>query len=70
MSYRRIEVNLLPPELQPGPAVRSALLINIALILATLFTIGLSAAFGAYTYAQNVEGIAATKQSIARPSRD
>ena len=32
MNYGRINVNLLPPELLPGPAVRYALLINTALV--------------------------------------
>ena len=32
MSYGRIEINLLPPEMAPGPAIRYALLINFAVI--------------------------------------
>jgi Tfp pilus assembly protein PilN len=36
MSYNRAEVNLLPPELQPGPAVRYAFLINFTLIAAAV----------------------------------
>jgi hypothetical protein len=39
MNYGRINVNLLPPELQPGPAVRYALLINTALISITLLVL-------------------------------
>jgi hypothetical protein len=35
-AYSRIEVNLLPPEMQPGPMVRYSLLINVALVLLTL----------------------------------
>ncbi|MEZ5339397.1 MAG: hypothetical protein R3F46_14190 [bacterium] len=65
MSYRRIEVNLLPPELQPGPAVRSALIINIALILITVFTILLSAALSLNQYAVYIQDIAQREQSIA-----
>ena len=64
MSYRRIEINLLPPELQPGPVVRSALIINITLILATFFTIGLTAALSLYRFAQTNEDIKDTKQRI------
>ncbi|MCB1215754.1 hypothetical protein KDL44_00050 [bacterium] len=64
MSYRRIEVNLLPPELQPGPAVRSALIINIALILITAFVIILSAALSIYQYAQYNDDIKKRRMSI------
>ncbi|MCB1188699.1 hypothetical protein KDL29_16180 [bacterium] len=64
MSYRRIEINLLPPELQPGPAVRSALIINIALILVTMFTILLSAALSIYQLAQYKEDIDHRERSI------
>ncbi|MCB1221565.1 hypothetical protein KDL30_12960 [bacterium] len=64
MSYRRIEINLLPPELQPGPAIRSALIINIALILVTMFTILLSAALSIYQLAQYKEDIDRREQSI------
>jgi len=35
-AYSRIEVNLLPPEMQPGPMVRYSLLINVALVMLTL----------------------------------
>ncbi len=65
MSYRRIEVNLLPPELQPGPAIRSALIINITLILGTAFAILLTAALSIYRYAQYETDIEKTTQSIA-----
>jgi hypothetical protein len=41
MSYGRLEINLLPPELQPGPAVRYSLLINFALISGLLAFLGL-----------------------------
>lgn len=36
MGYRRLDVNLLPPELQPGPVVRYAVVINTILIGVTL----------------------------------
>lgn len=64
MSYRRIEVNLLPPELQPGPAVRSALIINITLILGTAFAIILSSALSIYRYVQYDRDIRETRRSI------
>jgi len=35
-AYSRIEVNLLPPEMQPGPMVRYSFLINVAISLLTL----------------------------------
>lgn len=35
-NYSRIQVNLLPPELQPGPPVRYGLVFNIILIAGTL----------------------------------
>ncbi len=41
MSYGRLEINLLPPELQPGPAVRYSILINFALIAGLLAFISL-----------------------------
>jgi len=41
-NYSRLEINLLPPELLPGPTVRYALLINIMIILLTVTFIGLS----------------------------
>ena len=41
-NYSRLEINLLPPELLPGPTVRYALLINIGIILFTVAFIGLS----------------------------
>jgi len=39
MSYGRLEINLLPPEFRPGPAVRALPLINFALITGTLMAI-------------------------------
>jgi Tfp pilus assembly protein PilN len=35
-NYRNIEVNLLPPELQPPPTVRTAVILNAALVLGVL----------------------------------
>ena len=35
-SYSRLEVNLLPPEMLPGPAVRYALMVNILICLVAL----------------------------------
>lgn len=32
MGYRRLDINLLPPEMQPGPVVRYAVVINTILI--------------------------------------
>jgi hypothetical protein len=48
MSYERIEVNLLPPELQPGPAVRYGLMINIALIAGVITFIVLDLIVNSY----------------------
>lgn len=36
MGYSRIDVNLLPQELQPGPVVRYGFIINIAIVAATV----------------------------------
>lgn len=36
MSYRHLDINLLPPELQPGPVVRYAVVINTLLIGVTV----------------------------------
>lgn len=38
-NYSRIEINLLPPELAPGPAVRLFVILNFALVATTLATI-------------------------------
>src|SRR5687768_7902542 len=35
-TYRNIEINLLPPELQPPPTVRTAVILNIAIVLGML----------------------------------
>lgn len=35
-NYRNIEVNLLPPELQPPPTVRTAVILNFAIVLGVL----------------------------------
>jgi len=35
-TYGRIDINLLPPEMQPGPMVRYGLLINVAVATLTL----------------------------------
>jgi Tfp pilus assembly protein PilN len=35
-TYRNIEINLLPPELQPPPTVRTAVILNIAIVLGVL----------------------------------
>lgn len=43
-NYSRIEINLLPPELAPGPAVRALVIINFALVAVTLATILVTAA--------------------------
>lgn len=45
-TYGRIEINLLPPEMQPGPMVRYGLLINITISLLTLTFILLNLYFG------------------------
>ena len=41
MSYGRMDINLLPPELKPGPAVRYAMIFNVLIIAATLTYIAL-----------------------------
>jgi len=46
MSYGRIDVNLLPPELQPGPAVRYAVILNVLIIAVTLAYIALDSVRG------------------------
>jgi hypothetical protein len=48
MSYDRIEINLLPPELQPGPAVRYGLMVNIAMIAGTVTFIVLDAIINSF----------------------
>jgi len=45
-SYGRLEINLLPPELLPGPVVRYSLLINVLMIFATLAVIIVNAYIG------------------------
>jgi hypothetical protein len=35
-NYRNIDINLLPPELQPPPTVRTAVILNVAIILGVL----------------------------------
>ena len=42
MSYNRVEINLLPPEFQPGPVVRYSLLINFVLIAGAITFIALN----------------------------
>jgi hypothetical protein len=46
MSYGRIDVNLLPPELQPGPAVRYAVILNVLIIACTVAYIALDSVYG------------------------
>jgi len=46
MKYAQIEINLLPPELQPGPAVRYAVLFNFAVVAIVVAFILLDAATG------------------------
>jgi hypothetical protein len=45
-SYRGIEINLLPPELMPGPAVRFTPLINLTIILIAVAYIAVDAFIG------------------------
>lgn len=45
-QYSRIEINLLPPELRPKPAVRYTALVNAAVIAVTVLLIGFDAYFG------------------------
>ncbi|MBN2083443.1 hypothetical protein JW859_14705 [bacterium] len=45
-SYGRLEINLLPPELLPGPVVRYAVLINVLIIFATLAVVIVNAYIG------------------------
>lgn len=45
-AYGRIEVNLMPPELLPGPAVRYALLINVLICMVTVAFIMVDVYFG------------------------
>jgi hypothetical protein len=51
MSYGRLEINLLPPEFRPGPAVRAMPLINFALIAGTLMAIVVSVSSSLYSIA-------------------
>jgi hypothetical protein len=41
-NYRNIEINLLPPELMPPPAVRTLVILNIAIALGVLAYMALS----------------------------
>jgi hypothetical protein len=41
-NFQRLEINLLPPEMAPGPAIRPTTIFNVLLIMAALFIIGLN----------------------------
>jgi hypothetical protein len=41
-NYRNIEINLLPPELMPPPTVRTAVILNIAIVLGVLAYMGIA----------------------------
>src|SRR4030042_651407 len=45
-NYGRIEINLLPPELLPGPAVRFGLLIRVLIVMMALAFIAVDSYYG------------------------
>ena len=51
-TYRNIDINLLPPELQPPPTVRTAVILNAALVLGVLAYI-LLGTFGTFNKIRN-----------------
>jgi hypothetical protein len=63
-AYSRIEVNLLPPELLPGPAVRYALLINILICLVTATFIMVDVYFGWVALDLEKDNLAQTQAEV------
>jgi Tfp pilus assembly protein PilN len=63
-NYRNIEINLLPPELQPPPAVRTTLILNLAVILGVMAYIGLSTLSSFAQVRSQQEQIRAAEQEI------
>jgi len=53
-NYRNIEVNLLPPELQPPPTVRTAVVLNAAIVLGVLAYM-LLGTFSVFNQIKNVQ---------------
>jgi Tfp pilus assembly protein PilN len=51
-TYRNIEINLLPPELQPPPTVRTAVILNAAIVIGVL-TYMLLGTFAVYNQIRN-----------------
>lgn len=51
MGYRRLDINLLPPEMQPGPVVRYAVIINTILIGLTVAFLVVDSFLGVTTMA-------------------
>jgi len=66
MSYNRLEINLLPPELQPGPAVRYSLLINVVIISVTVAFIAVDSFIGLTRMANLGRDNHALEDDIAR----
>jgi hypothetical protein len=69
-NYRNIEVNLLPPELQPAPTVRTAVILNFAIVLGVLAYI-LLGTFGVFNQIRNEQqrikdnqGLIESKQGV------
>jgi hypothetical protein len=59
-NYSRIEINLLPPELRPRPAIRYTALVNAAIIAITLVFIGLSV----YSSLAKLKGLQQQQKSL------
>jgi Tfp pilus assembly protein PilN len=64
VSYNRIEINLLPPELRPGPAVRYALVINFLVIAVTIAYLAVDSLFGMSRITSLHEDKTAVEQQI------
>jgi hypothetical protein len=52
VNYHRLDINLLPSELQPGPAVRYALIANFAILAVTIAYLALDSTTGWLALAQ------------------
>lgn len=64
MSYNRLEINLLPPELRPGPAVRYALVVNFFVIAVTIAYLAVDSLFGMSRITSLHEDKTAVEQQI------
>jgi hypothetical protein len=65
-NYQRLEVNLLPPEMAPSPAVRGTVVISWIIGLATLLIIGINAFWSMQTISSMNRKVSDQKAELAK----